>query len=83
MATLNQMHLPDELLLAIQRRAQARGVTVEEQIVRDLEVAEVINGGSDEQALLAEIRRERQVMASKGVYLTEEFLRQAKKWGRE
>ena len=82
MATLNQVRLPDELLAAIERRAKEQGITVEEQVVRDLALAEGVSSG-DEQALLVEIRRERQSMAEKGVFLTEEFLREAKAWGRK
>ena len=83
MAMLNRVSLPDELFAAIQRRAGENGITVEEQVVRDLALAEDANGHVADAALLDEIRRERESVAAKGVFLTEEFLRRAKSWGRE
>jgi hypothetical protein len=82
MATLHQLHLPDDLLAAIGRRAKAQGITIEEQVRRDLARAAGV-AAQDEPALLDEIRRDRQAFAKKGVYLTEAFLQEAKRWGRE
>lgn len=81
MATLNQLCLPDTLLAAIERRAKEQGISVEEQVVRDLALAEGV-AADQEQALLAEIRREREVLASQGVRITDESLKRAKNWGR-
>jgi hypothetical protein len=82
MAILNQLQLPDELLAAIARRAKEQGISIEEQVVRDLTRAECTSA-EDEQTLLAEIRREREAMAARGVHLTEDFLKKAKNWGRD
>jgi plasmid stability protein len=82
MATLNQLSLPDELHAAIKRRAAEQGITIEEQVLRDLAVAEGMAMPVDANGL-DEIRRDRQAMASKGVHLTDDFLRDAKAWGRE
>lgn len=36
-----------------------------------------------EAELLEEIRKDREEMARQGVYLTDEFIQEAKRWGRE
>jgi plasmid stability protein len=82
MATLKDLPIPDELLARIELRAKVHGVSVEEQVVRDLSALED-REGVDEERLLSEIRREREEMAAGGVYLTDELLREAKHWGRE
>jgi hypothetical protein len=83
MATLKQLQLPDELLHSIERRAAAQDITIQEQVVRDLSLAEKGPRDVDEKALLVLIRKEREEMAARGVYLTDELLREAKNWGRK
>src|SRR3954447_18005261 len=75
MGTLNSLHLPDALHHALQRRAAARGITVEEQLVRDLESLGVVSDETDEASLVSAIRMDRDAMAAKGVYLTDEELK--------
>jgi len=82
MATLNQLHLPDELLAAIRRRATENGISVEEQVLRDLAIAEGVSEAAQAPSI-DEIRRGREQMAARGVHLTDEFLREAKQWGRD
>ena len=81
MATLNQLQLPDELLAAIKRRAAEHGVSVEEQVLRDLADAEGLRDWATPS--IEELRRERQSMAARGIHLTEDILREAKNWGRD
>ena len=80
---VRELHLPDELAELLGRRAAARGVTLEEQIVRDLATVEGNPDELTEDELLALIRRDRERMAAQGVHATEEFLAEAKAWGRK
>ena len=82
MATLDHINLPDDLLAAIQRRATEHGVSVQEQVVQDLAQATSPADTDDESRLLDEIRREREAMAAKGIWLTDESLKQAINEGR-
>ena len=82
MATLNQLRLPDELLAAIKRRAAEHGISVEEQVLRDLAAAEGVNGIVNSQTI-DDLRQDRERMAARGVHLTDDFLREAKNWGRD
>ena len=81
MATLGQIHLPDELFAAIQRRAAGSGLTIEEQVQRDLALIEDVRASRATQ--LDDLRRERDLWAAKGVHLTDDFLAEAKAWGRK
>ena len=82
MATLNGLRLPDELLHAMERRAAAHGVSLEEQIVRDLQSAAKADTNEGEAVSLGAIRRDRDAMAAKGIFLTDEVLKSAREWGR-
>lgn len=81
MGKLKQIELPDDLLDSIQRRAAAHQISVEEQIIRDLASAE--REQNDEQNLLADIRRDREAMAARGIKLKQEDLEKARQWGRK
>ena len=83
MATLKQLELPDELLRSIVDRANKQGISVEEQVVRDLALVESGRENSSEPELLAAVRREREELASKGVSLTDEVFAAARNWGRK
>jgi hypothetical protein len=83
MATLHQIHLPDDLLAAIKRRAEERGISIEEQLIRELSQGQNAPSAENEQALLTQIRAERNAMAAEGIQLTDELLNEAKNWGRE
>ena len=83
MATIKQLDVPDDLLQAIERSAAAHGISVEEQVVRDLSLVEGNGESLTEAELLQAIRQERQAMAAKGVRLTPGDLAEAKAWGRK
>jgi hypothetical protein len=83
MASVKQFELPDELMRAIERRAAARAVSVEEQIIQDLSLVEHELGALDEQELLAVVRREREEMAARGITITAAEIAEAKAWGRK
>jgi hypothetical protein len=80
MAEIDHLEIPDTLLESIRQRASAIGISLEEQLIRDLSAAAQLQ--NNERQLLDEIRREREEMAAKGVFLTEEFLKQAIDRGR-
>jgi hypothetical protein len=82
MATIN-LNLPDALLRVIEKRARGQGVSIEEQIRRDLALVETDSQALSESDLLAYIRSEREVLAGKGVFVSDDDLRAAKKWGRD
>jgi plasmid stability protein len=83
MSATKQVQLPDELAQALERRAAAHSISVEEQIVRDLSLVETELGALNETELLAEVRRDREAMARRGIKMTDEFLARAKAWGRK
>ena len=72
MARLNHLEIPDTLMEALRRRAAAHGLTVEEQAIRDL--ADAHRADEDERTAMDEIRRERDAMAARGVFMTDAFL---------
>jgi hypothetical protein len=79
MAELDHLEIPDSLLASIRQRAAVAGISVEQQLVRDLSS---VAQDQDDRQLLEEIRKEREEMAAKGVFLTEDFLSQAINRGR-
>jgi plasmid stability protein len=83
MASVNRFELPDELMRAIERRAAAHAISVEQQIVQDLSLVEHELGALDEQELLALVRREREEMAARGITISAAELAEAKAWGRK
>ena len=83
MARIREIDLPDQLLQAIQKRAAAQGITVEQQVVQDLALAEAGEEDLSEQELMVAIRRERQALADKGISLTPDELNEAKNWRRK
>jgi hypothetical protein len=83
MAKIREIDLPDQLLQAIQKRAAAQGITVEQRVVQDLAMAEAGEEDLSEQELLVAIRRERQALAEKGIGLTPDELTEAKNWRRK
>ena len=73
--------LSDAFFHEIGELARARGTTVEAQIAELL--AKALAHDAREAELLAEIRKERDEMAQKGLFLTDDFIAQAKSWGRK
>ncbi len=82
MATLGRLEMPDELYHSIERRAGGEGISVAELVVRELSSLECFRS-FDEKKLLADIRRERDELAAKGVYITDAMVQEAKVWGRK
>ena len=82
MRTLEIPNLPEPLYQQIERLARLRGRPVgdvaAEFLARGIAATEAA-----EETLLAEIRAEREEMARRGVFLTDEDIRRAKGWGRE
>lgn len=81
MATVDHLTLPDELLNSLRQRAASSGISIEEQVLRDLSRVAREEDGNNE--LLTDIRKDRDAMKAKGVYLTDEDINRAKRWGRE
>lgn len=88
MAIFKQVELPDELLRSLERRAAAHGLSVEQQMLMDLreisDECETINTELlSEEEMLTTVRRERQELAARGVWMTEDDVNTAKRWGRK
>lgn len=81
MKNLHLTEVPDDVYDAIERRARAAGRTPEKEAAEML--ARNVADEQHEAALLEEIRKDREEMAKKGVYLTEEDIQSAIDWGRE
>jgi len=82
MATIAIENVPDTVYLHIEKLARIRGVSVS-KAATDL-LAEAIAGefGEAEKRLLAEIRADREAMAKRGVWITDDDIRTAKNEGR-
>ncbi|HZL38618.1 MAG TPA: hypothetical protein VFC78_25140 [Tepidisphaeraceae bacterium] len=65
----------------IEERARERGISVDNEAAELL--AKALAFEAEDAELLAEIRKDREQMAQNGVFLTDEFLDRAKRWGRE
>jgi hypothetical protein len=78
---MSTLTVPDALFHQIEERARASGKTVEVEAVELL--AKALNEDLAEAELMAEIRKERDEMAARGVFLTNESIAEAKNWGRE
>jgi hypothetical protein len=75
------LSIPDDLYSQLEQRARESGKTPTDHARQLLERA-LADEIADAQ-LLAEIRRDRDAMAAKGIHLTDDMLREAKNWGRE
>ncbi len=84
MKSLEIPNIPDDVYAETERLARVRGVSVSEVATAVISNALVGETASAVEArLMAEVRAERDAMKAKGVFLTDEFLDEAKKWGRE
>jgi plasmid stability protein len=83
MATVKQIELPDELVRAIERRAAIFGHSFEEQVVSDLRFFAKEKEELAEEQLMVAVRREREELATRGVWATEEEINAAKVRGRK
>jgi plasmid stability protein len=82
MRTLEIANLPDELYQQIEKLARVKGRSVSE-LAADMLAKGLAEDSDAEAALMAEIRAGREVMANRGVWITDEDIRVAKNWGRE
>ena len=82
MKSLEIPNLPDDVYARIERRAQLRGKTVAEQAAEIL-AKSLSAEDTDEPRLLHEIRTERQRLADRGVFITDDDIRTAREAGRE
>lgn len=82
MRTLESLNLPDELYERIEKLARIRGKPVGD-VAAEFLVKGLAADEAAEEILMAEIRADREEMARRGVFLTEESIREAKNWGRE
>ena len=82
MRSLEIPNLPDDVYAQIEKRARLHGKSVAEH------AAEILARGlatddTDEANLLQEIRADRQRLADRGVFITDEDIRRARELGRE
>jgi plasmid stability protein len=75
------LHVPFELFRELSDRAKMKGTSV------DAHAAELLLKAMGEEAeeaqLLAAIRKEREELVGAGLFLTDESLAEAKRWGRK
>lgn len=78
-------NLPDGAYERIERQAQGAGRSVADEVVSILERAlgEEESDEEREARIVAEAKANREELARKGVFATEEFIDAAIKWGRE
>ena len=76
---MSTLTVPENLLHMIEARARNQGTTVDVQVAELL--AKALAEDAREAELLAEIRKEREEMANRGVFLTDDFINEAKRSG--
>jgi hypothetical protein len=81
MKTLEIANLPEEVYQHIEKLARVRGKAVGE-VAADYIAKGLAAEEAAQAQVMAEIRTEREEMAKRGVYITEERVREAKNWGR-
>jgi len=82
MKSLEIPNLPDDVYARIEQRAQLRGKSVAEQAAEILARGVAVED-TDESRLILEIRAERQRLADRGVFITNDDIRSARESGRE
>jgi hypothetical protein len=81
MKHLEILDLPDAVYEAIERRARAAGHAPAAEAVKLLSLG--VEAELKEQVLLEEIRKDRDEMARRGIFLTDEDIQSAINWGRK
>jgi antitoxin FitA len=81
MATLTVKNLPDEIYAALSRRAKRNRRSINSEAIIQLEQG-LHRDELDAEALIARIRKNREKLKDKGVWLTDKFLEYAKNEGR-
>lgn len=82
MPMLEIPNLPEELYQQIETLARVRGKSVSE-VAADFLAKALADDEETEARLMAEIRAEREEMAKRGVWITEEDINEARNWGRK
>jgi predicted transcriptional regulator len=75
------LSLPDDLLKQIEERARERGRPVDMEAVQILR--QFFEDDAREAQMMEEIRKDREEAARQGLFIDDEFINQAKRWGRE
>jgi predicted transcriptional regulator len=81
MAALQLVDLPDEVYRRLEQLARVEGKPLSDVAARLL--AKVLTPQIEEEQLLAEIRAEREAMAKRGVFITDDDIRRGRDWGRQ
>jgi plasmid stability protein len=82
MRSLEIPNLPDEVYAQIEKHARLRGKSVAEHAAEIL-AQSLATDDADDANLLQEIRADRQRLADRGVFITDDNLRRAQESGRE
>ncbi len=77
---LVSLNIPETLLESASRRATRNGRMLENQLLHDIELVDIQERAEAE--LLETTRAARDALTNRGVQLTDEFLTEAKAWGR-
>lgn len=78
MATLTIKNLPEEIYTALSRKAKLNRRSINNEAILRLEQSLDLPK-QDRGDLLAEIRKNREILARKGVFLTDEILEEGKR----
>ncbi|HEX4794567.1 MAG TPA: hypothetical protein VH370_12280 [Humisphaera sp.] len=81
MAANSTLTVPEGLFKELEERARAHGITVDGEAAELL--AKALDRDKRESQLMSEIRKEREELARRGVFLTDDVIQQARNWGRE
>ena len=85
MATLTLENLPNDLFAKLESHARRHGKSLADEAAEILErgLSHVDNEPLAEEALLESIRADREALVAKGVFLSDEDMDAAIKWGRK
>jgi len=75
------LEVPKGTVHRIEERARVRGNSISAEAAELL--LKVLDEEEHEAKLMEEVRKDREEAAKQGVYITDEFIREAKNWGRE
>jgi hypothetical protein len=75
-------NVPDNLYLELEKLARVRGSSIAD-VAAEFLVRGLTSDDAHEARLLAELRSGREALSSRGVFASDEEIREAKKWGRE
>ena len=75
------LEVPKGTVHRIEKRALVRGKSIGDEAAELL--LKVLDEEEREAKLMEEISKDREEAAKQGIYITDEFIREAKNWGRE